>query len=244
MNYVYVPRPSVAPQQLPQFDTELPTTRLLPIEFPDYNAIDAIDAQNVLRLSLHNKLQTKREDGVENLVNWALYSDWRITRHHGQATFADLYSDLDLQPFSWLLLNSETRYNLNDRNWTEANHAATFTPNTTWNLTVGHRYLRDNPALGTNYGNNIIFSSIYFRFNENWGVRLSHHFEARDGVMEEQYYTLYHDLRSWTGALTFRIRDNRVGATDYTLALTMSLKAFPRFGMGDDAAKPELLLHY
>ena len=56
--------------------------------------------------------------------------------------------DLDLQPFSWLLLNSETRYNLNDRNWTEANHSATFTPNNTWSLTVGHRYLRDNPALG------------------------------------------------------------------------------------------------
>ena len=67
INYVYVPRPSVAPQQLPQFDTELPTTRLLPIEFPDYNAIDAIDAQNVLRLSLHNKFQTKRKDGVANL---------------------------------------------------------------------------------------------------------------------------------------------------------------------------------
>ena len=62
INYVYVPRPSVAPQELPQFDTELPSTRLLPIEFPDYNAIDSIDAQNVLRLSLHNKLQTKRTD--------------------------------------------------------------------------------------------------------------------------------------------------------------------------------------
>jgi LPS-assembly protein len=244
INYVYVPRPSVAPQQLPQFDTELPTTRLLPIEFPDYNAIDAIDAQNVLRLSLHNKFQTKRKDGVANLVNWALYSDWRITRHHGQATFADLYSDLDLQPFSWLLLNSETRYNLNDRNWTEANHSATFTPNNTWSVTVGHRYLRDNPALGTNYGNNLIFSSIYYRFNENWGARMSHHFEARDGIMEEQYYTLYHDLRSWTAALTFRIRDNRTGPKDYTVAVTMSLKAFPRFGLGDDAAKPELLVGY
>jgi LPS-assembly protein len=244
VNYVYVPRPSAAPRELPQFDTELPTTRLLPIEFPDYNAIDSIDAQNVLRLSLHNKLQTKRSDGVDDLVNWALYSDWRITRYHGQTTFADLYSDLDLKPFSWLLLNSETRYNLNNRNWTEANHTLTLTPNTTWNFSVGHRYLRDNPALGTNYGNNIIFTSLFFRFNENWGVRTSHHFEARDGVLEEQYYTLYHDLRSWTGAVTFRVRENRVGPTDYTVAVTMSLKAFPRFGVGEDAVRPERLLGY
>lgn len=243
-NYVYVPRPSVVPRELPQFDTELPTTRLLPIEFPDYNAIDSIDAQNVLRLSLHNKLQTKREEGVANLVNWALYSDWRITRNPRQGTFSDLYSDLDLQPFSWLLVNSETRYNLNDHSWAEANHSATLTPNTTWNFTVGHRYLRDNPAFGPNYGNNIIFSSIFYRFNENWGARISHHFEARDGVLEEQYYTLYHDLRSWTGALSFRVRENRVGPTDYTVAATVSLKAFPRYNVGEDAVQPERLLGY
>jgi LPS-assembly protein len=241
---VYVPRPSAAPRELPQFDTELPTTRLLPIEFPDYNTIDSIDAQNVLRLSLYNKVQTKRADGISDLVNWALYSDWRITRYRDQGTFSDLYSDLDLQPFSWLLLNSETRYNINDRNWTEANHTLTLSPNTTWNFSVGHRYLRDNPAFGTNSGNNIIFTSLFYRFNENWGVRTSHHFEARDGVMEEQYYTLYHDLRSWTGALTFRIRENRTGPTDYTVAVTMSLKAFPRFGVGEDAVRPERLLGY
>jgi hypothetical protein len=28
-------------------------------------------------------------------------------------------------------------------------------------------------------------------------------------VLEEQYYTLYRDLRSWTAALTLRLRDNR-----------------------------------
>src|SRR5207248_1011837 len=59
INYVYVPNPSVPQRELPQFDTVLPSTRLLPIEFPDFNAIDAIDSANVLRLSLRNKLQTK-----------------------------------------------------------------------------------------------------------------------------------------------------------------------------------------
>ena len=118
-----------------------------------------------------------------------MYSDWRITRNSTQATFSDLYSDLGSPAFLLAALNSETRYNLNDRNWTEANHTLTLTPNTTWNFTVGHRYLRDNPAFGTNYGNNIIFSSVFYRFNENWGARMSHHFEARDGVLEEQYYS-------------------------------------------------------
>ncbi len=243
-NYVFVPRPSVAPPRLPQFDTQLPTTRLLPIEFPDYNAIDSIDSQNVVRLGLHNKLQTKRQGVIDNLVNWNLYSDWRIRPQTGQGSFSDLYSDLDLKPFSWLTFTSETRYDLNQHHWNEANHMATLTPNDIWSVNLGHRYLRDNPAFGTNSGNNLIFTSVYYKLNENWAVRAGAHFEARDGTLEEQYYTLYRDLRSWTTALTFRVRENRIGPTDYTAALTFSLKAFPRYGLGDDSNKPELLLGY
>jgi hypothetical protein len=73
---------------------------------------------------------------------------------------------------------------------------------------------------------------------------MSHHFEARDGTMEEQYYTIYRDLRSWTAAFTFRVRDNRTGSDDYTIAATFSLKAFPRFGLNSDRDKPSLLVGY
>lgn len=241
INYVFVPNPSRRPRDLPQFDYELPSTRLLPIDYPDYNAIDSIDSQNVLRFGLRNKFQTKRATGVENVINWALYTDWRLHPRSGQKTFADLYSDLDVQPFSWLTFNSETRYDLNDKDWREANHTATISPNDVWSLKIGHRYLRDDPAFGPDSGNNLITSSLFFRFNENWGVRISEHFEARDGVLEEQQYTIYRDFRSWTGALTLRIRDERDGRTDVTAAVTFSLKAFPRFKQGDDRNKPSLL---
>ena len=87
VNYVFVPTPNYRPDQLPQFDREIPSLRLLPIEYPDYNAIDAIDSQNVLRLTLRNKLQTRREDGIQNLVNWALYTDWRLDPRPGEINF-------------------------------------------------------------------------------------------------------------------------------------------------------------
>ena len=57
VNYVYVPDPNVRPSELPQFDTEIPSLRLLPINFPDYNSIDAIDSQSVLRLVLSQGLR-------------------------------------------------------------------------------------------------------------------------------------------------------------------------------------------
>jgi len=244
INYVFVPHPTRPPSRLPQFDYELPTTRLLPIEFPDYNAIDSIDSQNVIRWGLRNRLQTKRKKGVDDVVAWAVYTDWRVRPQHGQSTFSDVYSDLDLKPFSWLVLTSEVRYDLQEKLWREANHSLTLTPNERWSYTVGHRYLREIPGFGPESGNNLLYSSFYYRFNDNWGVRMRHHFEGRDGVMEEQQYTLYRDLRSWTVALSFRVSDNRTGPTDYTVAFTASLKAFPRFQLGQDANNPSLLLGY
>ena len=242
INYVFVPSPNKLPPQLPQFDQQLDSFRLLPIDYPDYNAIDSIDSQNVMRLGLRNKLQTKRQGVVENLAHWALYSDWRLSPRPDQKTFADLYSDLDFKPRNWLTLTSETRYDIGNGRWNEANHYATFQPNYVWSYAIGHRYLRNQPIYGPLYGNNLITSRLTYRLNENYAFRMSHHFEARDGVMEEQYYTLYRDLRSWTTAITFRIRDNRSGPKDFTVAITFSLKAFPRFGLGTDRETPSLLL--
>jgi hypothetical protein len=42
-------------------------------------------------------------------------------------------------------------------------------------------------------------------------------------------------MRSWTAALVFRITEGPAQPTDFTVALTFSLKAFPRFGLGSDS---------
>lgn len=240
INYAYVPSPNKLPPQLPQFDYELPTFRLLPLNYPEYNSIDSLDSENVMRLGVRNKIQTKRDGQVANFVNWAIYTDWRVDPRPDQDTFADYYSDLDWEPWPWLILSSQTRYDLGKGLWKESDHWATLTPEDWWSWSVGHRYLRDDIFLGQ--GNNTVMSSLYVRFNENWGARITHHFEAHDGVMEEQYYTLYRDLRSWTVALTARIRDHRERPNDFTIGVTFSLKAFPRFKLGSDRDTPQRLL--
>ncbi len=241
-NYVFVPTPSKAPRELPQFDTEIPSIRLLPINFPDYNAIDSIDSQNVVRLGLRNKVQTKRGDEIQNLMNWSLYTDWRLDPRSDQTQFSDLYSDIDLRPRSWMTLSSELRYGVEDGHLRYANNWLTLTPNDIWSVSLGHLYFREDPAFGPISANNLVRSSIYYRLNENWGLRTTHHFEARDGKLEEHYYTIYRDLRSWTAALTFRVRENRLGQDDFTVAISFSLKAFPRFGLGRDRDQHSLLL--
>jgi len=245
LNYVYVPTPNDRPTQLPQFDSELPSLRLLPLEFPEYNSIDSIDSENVLRFGLQNKLQTKRAGQIEDFLDWEVLTDWRLRPRTNQSSFADVYSDLTFKPRSWLTLQSQTRFDPNIGRWRMLLHTLTFEPNNVWSWTVGHFFLKDNfsgtpTALGQ--GNNVITSSMFYRMNENWGFRATHHFDARNGRMQEQTYTAYRDLRSWTAAFSVGLRDNGTGGRDFTAAFTFSIKAMPHFGLGSDTVRPYSLL--
>ena len=244
INYAYVPAPSRAPAQLPQFDSEMPSLRLLPMEYPDYNSIDSIDKQNFLRLTLRNILQTKRDNGVQEFLNWAVYTDWNLTPGTNH-TFSDLYSDLAFRPRNWIILNSSLRYDLPDHRWRDAINSLTLVPNSTWSFALSYRYLMNNDpefltAPGQSLpGHNLVGVSARYRLNENWGVHIAERFEAQNGTLQEQDYTLYRDLRSWTGALTFRVTEGVGQPADFTVALTLSLKAFPRFPLGSDSDRPQ-----
>ncbi len=249
VNYVYVPSPSRSPLQLPQFDYATPSLRPLPIEFPEFNSIDSIDTENVIRLTLRNKLQTKRDELVDNLVNWAVMTDWRLDPRDNETRFSDVFSQMDLKPRSWLYLNSEIRWDVQNSRFRETYNRILLQPNNTWNVSLSHRYLLNNDPEFQTFpgevvpGDNSFTSSIYYRMNENWAARTSQRFQGRNGTLEEQYYTIYRDLRSWTSALTFRVINNYSGQkTDYTVAVTFSLKSFPRFGLGSDTERPSSLI--
>jgi len=241
LNYVYVPSPHHGTNDLPQFDYELASLRLLPIEFPDYNSIDSIDSQNVLRIGLRNRLQTKREGNIDNLFYWELFTDWRLRPRDGQTTFSDVYSDMVFKPRAWLTFESENRFDIDRTEFSLARETLTLQPGTAWSWGITYFYLReDRRPLPTAWGagNDVINSSFFYRLNENWGLRASHYFDVRDGKMKEQAYTVYRDLRSWTAALVFRLREDSNGKNDFGIALTFSLKARPRFGLGSDAVSP------
>ena len=247
INYAYIPNPNVyGTNHVPQFDYQLPSLRLLPITLPDYNSIDSIQGENVFRFGLHNKLQTKREGQVVNLVDWNIYTDWYLHPTTNQSTFSDFYSDLVLKPRLWLTLESLTRYDIRGSELRMSLTTMTIRPNNTLSWTVGQFYLRDDlsgspTALGL--GNNLFTSTLLLRLNENWGFRASQMFEARTGTLQEQSYSIYRDLRSWTAALTFRVLNGAAGTPhDVGVAFTFSLKASPRYGRGSEVGTPYWLL--
>jgi LPS-assembly protein len=243
ISYVYVPTLNDSPQQLPQFDTQLPNLLILPVEFPDYNDIDSIDRENVLRFGIRNTLQTKRNGQLDNLLDWNVMLDWNLKPNEEtnnvfltpQKTFDDLYSDLIFKPRSWIALESQMRYDINDNHLDMSFHQLTFTPNDRWSWAVGHWYLHDG-FIDT--GDDVITSTLFYRLDENWGFRATHYFNVQNGHLQEQLYSVYRDLRSWTAALTVRVIDNGGGQPlDYGVALSVSLKAVPRFHLGDDTVR-------
>ncbi len=240
VNYAYTPEPNARPLDLPQFDTQLPSLRLLPLTYPDFNSIDSVDSQNAMRLGVRNKLQTKRAGKVEDLLDWAVITDWRLDPRAEQGSFSDIYSEADFKPRRWLTINSETRTDPSAGVLRESQTSAIFKPNSDWSFGITHRYTRDDLDLG--HGGNLIGTRLYLRFSENWGFRTSHYYEIQEGLLQEQYYTVYRDLRSLTGALTLRWRDSLARNEDFTIAISISLKAFPRFKRGQDAERPELLI--
>lgn len=246
-NYVYVPTPNQRPPDLPQFDYEVPSLRLLPIDFPDYNAIDSIDSQNVLRLGLRNRLQTKREGQIENLVYWEVYTDWRLDRNPNQTTFSDVYSDLAFRPRSWITLESRTATDVEEGVLRSASEALVLRPNHIWSWGISYWYSRDDfrPApYGLGEGSEWIQNVIFLRLNENWALRAAHNYDLREGRLAEQGYTVYRDMRNWTAGFTFRVKDDDNHGHDFGFAFTFSLKAMPKFNVGGDAVRPSQLLGY
>ncbi|HEY4414224.1 MAG TPA: hypothetical protein VGO57_00920 [Verrucomicrobiae bacterium] len=238
-NYVFVPNPNPSPATLPQFDGELPSLMLLPVDFPDYNSIDSVDAQNVIRFGLRNVLQTKRDGQLQDVVNWNMLLDWRLDPQANQTTLNDLYSDLTLRPFTWLAFDSQVRYDINDGNLNMAFHQITLSPNNRWSWGVGHWYLR-----GGAWGNGVwqrsdyLTSTFFYRMDDNWGVRFQHNFDINRGRLQSQFYTIYRDFRAWTAALTFRVEDDENNAVDYTVGFQLSLKASPSSHVDQDTIDP------
>ena len=237
VNYVFVPDPSTPPGQLPQFDAEQPSLLLLPINFPDYNDIDSIDTQNVIRFGLRNTLQTKRNGALDTLLSWNVQLDWRLDPKANQSTFNDLYSALAFRPRSWLTLESQTRNDLNDGRLNLAFEQLTFAPNDRWSWGLGYWYLRGGEwGNGTWAENNFVTSTIFVRFSDNWGARMTDNFNLVTSRLQEQFYSIYRDLRSWTSALTFRVTNDEGNSPDFTVAFTLSLKASPATAVGEDVA--------
>mgnify|MGYP000847430581 CR=1 FL=1 len=195
-NYFLTARPELEPDEIYQFD-----------------AIDQLGKQNFIRWGLRNKLQTKRREVPHDLIDFFVYTDWRVDPEKEENEFSDIYFDNELRPSDRIWMDNDWAVTSDDGEIRYFNTYLRYILNRV-NFSAGHRYRMDQ--------NNLFSTEVNWAVTHKWGLRAYHRYEADDGELEEQEYTIYRDLHCWDGWFSVRERDG-----DITLWLVMSLKAFP-----------------
>ena len=85
-NAQFAPQPTVTPNQIRGFDDRLYSTQLQPLDWTEYNSIDSLDKQAVIRFGLWNKIQTKRNGVNFDLFTIQTYMDADLDRNFSSST--------------------------------------------------------------------------------------------------------------------------------------------------------------
>jgi LPS-assembly protein len=225
-NFSWVSNGGANPAEILQFDRYEPSTKLRPIDFPQFTSIDSIDRWTVWRLGIRNRLETRRDDSNITWLELENYFDVNFDNPYDRTPYSNLFTKLRFTPLPWASLVVDSQVPVFDKGFSEVNTTIAFQPISNLQLNFAHRYLNDNPA----FQDSSLFSvGGYYRINDNWGVAIQEQYEGATGILEQQRYAVYRDLSSWVASLGAVIRDN-AGVKEYGVLLTFTLKAFPKFG--------------
>src|SRR5689334_5796108 len=224
-NFSWVSNPG-NPAEILQFDRFEPSTKLPPIDFPEFTSIDSIDRWTIWRIGVRNRLETRRDDGNITWFELDTYFDVNFVNPYDRTPYSNLFNTVRFNPLPWASFSVDSQVPAFDRGFTEVNTNVAIQPISNLQLNFGHRFLNDNPF----FLNSSLFTfGGYYRINDNWGVAVQEQYEATTGLLEQQRYAVYRDLSSWVASLGAIVRNNN-GVNEYGVLLTFTLKAFPKFG--------------
>ncbi len=229
-NAQYAPSPTVTPNEIRGFDNRLYSTQLQPINWTDYNSIDSIDKQEVVRFGARNKIQTKRDGINYDLLDWDTYADADFDHNFSSSTpnstMSNLFNDIRFNPTPQFQFHSFNALDVSGGGYNEMDNDVTWSPDPSLRFTVGDHYI-NHSAFFTNSNN--IALDLFYRMNEHWQVEGQEQFEAATGRLQLQQYTLYRDLDAWQLAVTYADSEINNGQSDHAIYFSLTLKAFPQY---------------
>jgi len=225
MDYSHVTNFGFSPASRLLYDTLQPTTQYSLIQFPDFNAVDSIDDWDILRLGFRNRLQTRRDNSTVNWLELDTFFDVNFNNPYSLTDVSNLYNTLRFEPVPWAYVSFGSQIPLTSAGFTELNTELNVMLTPDLQVTLGHRYLDNNPFFENS---NLFRYGGYGRINDHWSVSLLHQIEAEDGTLESQQYMVHRDMTSWVASLGAIIRDNR-GVDEFGVMFTVTLKDFPQF---------------
>lgn len=205
IDYYYTDNPSVYYTDIYQFDS-----------------IDKIKRANYFKLGLRNQLQTKRMyNDMES--SWTLADLILSTnlftepdRDNAGRLIGDLAAEFEVTPFPWLGFDLDLAYNTYDNRFREDTFDLWIRPENDWWLTFSHNYRQSK-------NRNRVSSELYLRINPIWAFQVYGRYDTVDGEFEEEAFTIYRDLHSWSSYLRFQHRNEE---DEFSVYLALWIKAF------------------
>jgi LPS-assembly protein len=225
-NFSYVSEEGRNPAAILQFDRFEPSTQLRAIDFPQFTSIDSIADWTVWRVGVRNRLDTRRDDQTVTWFEVDTALDVNFDNPYDRTPYSNLFNNIRFAPVPWVTFTVNSQVPAFDKGFTEVDTSISVQPASNLQISLGHRYLNDNPSF---LDSSLFLVGGYYRLNDNWGVGVQEVYEEATGVLEQQRYSIYRDLTNWVASLGAIVRDN-AGVNEYGVLFTFTLKAFPKFG--------------
>lgn len=231
----------ISPDNILQFDRVVPSTQLLPIDFPEFTAIDSIDSWAILRLGTRQRLQTRRVDSTHDWLTLDSFFDVNFENPYSDADVSNFFNIVTFSPVPWLNLAIRSQIPIVSEGFTEVDTRLYYTPVPQLSLGFGQAYIENNEYFANSTQTNF---SAYWRINDHWAVSLYEQYAAPQNLFIYQNYMIHRDLSSWVASIGGQVRSNEGGPVEYGLLFMMTLKDAPQiaiplaFDTGTDAAGP------
>jgi lipopolysaccharide export system protein LptA len=220
------------PDELLQFDRYIASTELSPIDFAQFNAVDSISSWSIWRWGVRNRWLTRRDNDTHPWLEMDTYFDMNLVEPEfpGVADTMGFLSNLQnrwrWRPLPWLTLDMRSQIPLSNEGFTQFNTQMRFQVHRDVELTLGHRFIDDNPFFEDS---NLVTVGSYLRLGDNWGFSIREQYEMDTSTLESQRYEIHRDLSSWVASLGVIVRDNGdENDTEYGVLFTVTLKDLPQ----------------
>jgi LPS-assembly protein len=226
----FAPSPTVSPNDIRGFDNRLYSTQLQPLDWTEYNSIDSIDREAVLRFGVTNSIQTKRDGLNTDLITWKTYADADFYHNFSSATpnntLSNLFNVITYNPTRTLQFSSQSALDITGHSYNQIDNSLTWSPDASVKITGGYHYINHSPIFGDS---NDVSLDLFYRLNEHWQFEGQENFEAITGRLQYQQFTVYRDLDAWQIALSYADAEINNGQSDHSIFLSFTLKALPQY---------------
>ncbi len=231
----FAPSPTVTPNQIRGFDNRLYSTTPPPLDWTEYNSIDSLDKEAVVRFGAWNKIETKRDGQNYDLVTWQSYADADFDHNFSAAdpngTLSDWFNDFRIYPTPQFGFRTYTAFDIagGRGGYNEIDNSVVWQPDPSLQVSVGENYLNHSQVFPDGHTASI---SVFYRLNEHWQIETQHSFEVSSAHLQMQQYTIYRDLDAWKLALTASDTDDgNNGKGNQAVFFSLTLKAFPQYNL-------------